>query len=59
MRWMVLQAYGGVEREGCVPVTEWAPEDVRAHIDGTGYCCILLMWAVLATLRSHIVLSTH
>ena len=23
----------GVELEGCVPMTEWAPEDVRAHID--------------------------
>ena len=33
MRYMLLQAYGGVELEGCVPMTEWAPTDVRAHID--------------------------
>ena len=33
MRFMLLQAYGGVELEGCTPMTEWAPEDVRAHID--------------------------
>lgn len=33
MRYMLLQAYGGVELEGCVPMNEWAPEDVRAHID--------------------------
>ena len=33
MRYMLLQAYGGVELEGCVPMTEWAPKDVRAHID--------------------------
>lgn len=33
MRYMLLQAYGGVELEDCVPMTEWAPEDVRAHID--------------------------
>jgi hypothetical protein len=33
MRYMLLQAYGGVELEGCTPMTEWAPEDVRAHID--------------------------
>ncbi len=33
MRFMLLQAYGGVELEGCVPMNEWAPEDVRAHID--------------------------
>lgn len=32
MRFMLLQAYGGVELEGCTPMTEWAPEDVRAHI---------------------------
>ena len=33
MRYMLLQAYGGVELEGCVPMSEWAPKDVRAHID--------------------------
>jgi hypothetical protein len=33
MRFMLLQAYGGVELEGCVPMNEWAPEDVRAHIN--------------------------
>lgn len=33
MRFMLLQAYGGVELEGCTPMNEWAPEDVRAHID--------------------------
>ena len=31
-RFMLMQAYGGVE--GCdVPMTQWPPEDVRAHID--------------------------
>jgi hypothetical protein len=29
---MLLQAYGGVELEGCAPMTEWDPADVRAHI---------------------------
>ena len=33
MRYMLLQAYGGVELEGCPPMPEWAPEDVKAHID--------------------------
>ena len=33
MRYMLLQAYGAVELEGCAPMTEWAPQDVRAHID--------------------------
>src|SRR4051812_17359779 len=33
MRYMLLQAYGGVELEGCVPMDQWAPEDVRAHIE--------------------------
>lgn len=33
MRYMLLQAYGGVELEDCPPITEWAPDDVRAHID--------------------------
>ena len=30
---MLLQAYGGVELEGCVPMDQWDPADVRAHID--------------------------
>lgn len=29
---MLLQAYGGVELEGCPPMTEWSPADVRRHI---------------------------
>jgi hypothetical protein len=33
MRYMLLQAYGGVELEGCVPMNEWTPADVRVHID--------------------------
>jgi hypothetical protein len=33
MRFMLLQAYGGVELEGCVPMDQWAPEDVKAHIE--------------------------
>ena len=33
MRFMLLQAYGGVELEGCVPMDQWAPDDVRAHIE--------------------------
>jgi hypothetical protein len=33
MRYMLLQAYGGVELEDCLPMTEWTPQDVRAHID--------------------------
>ena len=33
MRYMLLQAYGGVELEGCRPMNEWAPADVKAHID--------------------------
>ena len=32
MRFMLLQNYGGVEPE-CVPMTEWSPEDIKAHID--------------------------
>lgn len=31
MRFMLLQNYGEVE-SGCVPMTEWSPEDIRAHI---------------------------
>ncbi|MHB1490245.1 MAG: YciI family protein [Cellulomonas sp.] len=33
MRYMLMQAYGAVELEDCLPMSEWAPEDVRAHID--------------------------
>ncbi len=33
MRYMLLQAYGAVELDDCLPMNEWAPEDVRAHID--------------------------
>lgn len=33
MRYMLMQAYGAVELENCLPMSEWAPEDVRAHID--------------------------
>jgi hypothetical protein len=32
MRFMLLQNYGEVE-SGCAPMTEWAPDDVQAHID--------------------------
>jgi hypothetical protein len=32
MRFMLLQNYGEVD-SGCAPMTEWAPEDVQAHID--------------------------
>jgi hypothetical protein len=33
MRFMLLQAYGGVELEDCPTMDQWAPTDVRAHID--------------------------
>ena len=33
MRYLLLQAYGGVELPGCPPMNEWSPKDVRAHID--------------------------
>jgi hypothetical protein len=33
MRYMLLQAYGGVELEGCRPMNEWDPADVAAHIE--------------------------
>jgi hypothetical protein len=32
MRFMLLQNYGGVESD-CVPMTEWSPGDVKAHIE--------------------------
>jgi len=31
MRFMLLQNYGGVEAD-CAPMSEWAPEDIKAHI---------------------------
>jgi hypothetical protein len=33
MRYMLLQSYGDVELEDCAPMSEWAPQDVRSHID--------------------------
>jgi hypothetical protein len=33
MRYMLMQAYGGVELGGCPPMSEWDPADVMAHID--------------------------
>jgi hypothetical protein len=32
MRFMLLQSYGETE-SNCPPVTEWKPEDIRAHVD--------------------------
>jgi hypothetical protein len=32
MRYMLLQNYGGVEAD-CEPMTEWAPGEVKAHIE--------------------------
>ncbi|HEY7946530.1 MAG TPA: YciI family protein [Acidimicrobiales bacterium] len=32
MRFMLLQNYGEVE-SGCRPMSEWSPEDIKAHID--------------------------
>lgn len=32
MRFMLLQNYGEVG-SGCVPMSEWTPEDVKAHIE--------------------------
>ena len=32
MRFMLLQNYGEVE-SGCPPMTEWTPEDIKAHIE--------------------------
>jgi hypothetical protein len=32
MRFMLLQNYGQVE-SGCAPMTEWSPEDIKAHIE--------------------------
>ena len=31
MRFMLLQAYGGVESD-CPPMTEWTPGEIKAHI---------------------------
>jgi hypothetical protein len=32
MRYMLLQNYGEPE-SGCPPMTEWSPEDIKAHIE--------------------------
>jgi hypothetical protein len=32
MRFMLLQNYGQVESD-CAPMTDWNPEDIRAHIE--------------------------
>ena len=32
MRFMLLQNYGEVG-SGCVPMSEWTPGDIKAHID--------------------------
>jgi hypothetical protein len=32
MRFMLLQKYGAVE-SGCPPMSEWSPEDIKAHIE--------------------------
>jgi hypothetical protein len=32
MRFMLLQNYGDVESD-CAPMTEWTPEDIKAHIE--------------------------
>jgi len=32
MRFMLLQNYGPVE-SGCLPMSEWSPDDIRAHIE--------------------------
>jgi hypothetical protein len=32
MRFMLLQNYGPVESD-CPPMSEWAPEDIKAHIE--------------------------
>lgn len=32
MRFMLLQSYGEVESH-CPPMSEWTPEDIKAHID--------------------------
>ena len=31
MRYMLLQNYGGVESD-CAPMSEWSPEEIKAHI---------------------------
>lgn len=33
MRYLLLQAYGGVELENCPSMDQWDPADVRAHIE--------------------------
>jgi hypothetical protein len=34
MKYMLLMNYG--EIDGCAPISEWAPEDIKAHIDFQG-----------------------
>jgi len=34
MKYMLLMNYGGID--GCAPMSEWKPEDIRAHIDFQG-----------------------
>ena len=33
MRFMLMQAYGGVELEGCTSMDQWTPQEVKDHID--------------------------
>jgi hypothetical protein len=33
MRFMLLQNYGEVGLDGCPPMTDWSPGDIKAHID--------------------------
>jgi hypothetical protein len=33
MRFLLMQAYGGVELEDCPSMDQWDPADVRAHIE--------------------------
>ena len=32
MRYMLMQSYGAAGAD-CRPISEWAPEDIRAHIE--------------------------
>lgn len=32
MRFMLMQAYGGVELEDCLSMDQWTPEEVKTHI---------------------------
>jgi hypothetical protein len=33
MKFMLLQAYGGIERADVPPMSEWTPEAIKTHID--------------------------